>query len=83
MRNSETPLLNATGVLVQPRKALPGGALSLSLSSVKSVPLFVAIRSEPRVEGTTPLGSTQAPPHGVENWKNASTLSASRSRSRQ
>jgi hypothetical protein len=83
MRKSGTPLVKATGVFVQPRKALPPGAASFSLSSVKSVPLSLAMMSEPRVEGTTPSGSTQGPPQGVEYWKNASTEFASCSRSRQ
>jgi hypothetical protein len=83
MRKSGTPLVKATGVLVQPRKALPLGALSSSRSSVKSVPASVARTSEPNVDGTTPSGSRQGPPHGVENWKNASTEFASCLRLRQ
>jgi hypothetical protein len=67
IRKRGTPSVKATGVLDQPRNALPLGALSRNLSRVKSVPLSVAITSEARVDGATPSGSKQAPPQAVVN----------------
>lgn len=82
-RKRGAPFVKAIAVLVQPRNALPAGALSLSRSRVKSVLRSVSITVEPSVDGAVPPGAPQAPPHVVENWKNASSESASFLRLRQ